>query len=441
LLPASCFLLPASYFQLLWRLAILSLPWQTRWFADASLAGWPWEQGRLSFYISWLLIIATIIFAFCIRKKNTASLSRLFSFKNIVLVSALVIISLIGTGLDVRALRAAGQWWLQVAVLTAFAISLYQAGVERRKLAAWFVISLLPHVALGYWQYAVQKVYGFAWLGIALQDPTYAGVAVVEHGLFRVLRIYGGFPHPNIFGGWAAVGLIVSLFLAATAETKPRVIGWSFMSAALSVTLLLTYARSAWLAAFLGVGVLAAVAVIQAVRHRPSPISGQYLGLALTAALMLTTAVAYTQYDHVFARFDTSLRLERQSVDARAQSLAGGWETFKLHLLVGTGPNASLLDLAGRLKKPTSPAPLEPAHSVPLLALAEVGILGAVCLILLIWPLFRLFRRFDKTGLSLALAAALVPLALFDHYLWSLWAGQTLAVLVLLIIWSRPRLD
>ena len=47
-------------FELLWRLSILTLPFQTRWFHDASLAGWPWEQGRWSVYVSWGLMLGTV---------------------------------------------------------------------------------------------------------------------------------------------------------------------------------------------------------------------------------------------------------------------------------------------------------------------------------------------------------------------------------------------
>jgi hypothetical protein len=47
-----------------WRLAILALPWQTRWFAEGpALGGLPWEQGRWAFYLSYIPLGITVLMA------------------------------------------------------------------------------------------------------------------------------------------------------------------------------------------------------------------------------------------------------------------------------------------------------------------------------------------------------------------------------------------
>lgn len=405
-----------------WRLAVLSLPWQTRWFSDASLAGWPWEQGRVSFYVSWLLILATIIVSF-IRKRPTFSKKE----TRYLLVGALafVVLCVAGTGFDPRALRAAGQWAAQIILLILFGFSLWQSGVTRRQFATWVVMSLLPHVALGFWQYAIQKVIGHPWLGMATQLPENPGVSVVEHGAYRVLRMYGGFPHPNIFGGWCAVGLLLSVWLAATADSRSRALGWSFASAAISVALLLTYARGAWIAAAVGVVVMA-----WHVRKH------QFALVALAASMLAMGVVGYSQRDHILSRFDRTQRLEAKSLDARASSLKLGLDLFLRHPMFGTGPNAELLDAAHLLSAPTSRAPLEPPHDAYLLALVNVGVAGGAALLYLAWMFLRfLFRQPDR-GLSISILATLAILGLFDHYLWSLWAGQALVLTLL-----TPRLN
>ncbi len=157
------------FFSIAWRLAVLVLPWQTRWFSDASLAGWPWEQGRLSFYASWFIIITATILGFKTSSQNSSQLAptkvvrpnHFCWFIFLMLFAG----SLFFSGGASGAFRAIGQWWAQIFLLGLFVVALRRAAVSHRKITTWFVISLLPHIALGVWQYATQKVVGSSWLG------------------------------------------------------------------------------------------------------------------------------------------------------------------------------------------------------------------------------------------------------------------------------------
>jgi len=207
-------------------LSIFLLPWQTRWFQGAKLGGWNWEQGSASVYASWLLIMSVVILGFWQKRKK---ISPILTLKISGAMFVFVAISILASNFEDRALIAIIQWWLQVSLLFFFALTIYQAGISVKKLAFWFILSLIPQILLGFWQYYEQLVVGSKWLGIAAQLPENQGVSVIEHGLFRVLRIYGGFPHPNIFGGWVAIGFIVSLWLAATAVSKWRALSFSLI--------------------------------------------------------------------------------------------------------------------------------------------------------------------------------------------------------------------
>lgn len=406
-----------------WRLAILSLPWQMRWFGDASLAGWPWEQGRASVYVSWFVMLAAIVLSFM---RQRPSLSKKEIRILVVGLFAFAVLCVAGTGFDPTALRAAGQWAAQVLLLVCFGFSLWHSGVTRRQIATWIVISLAPHVALGYWQYAIQKVVGHPWLGMATQLPEQPGVSVVEHGAYRLLRMYGGFPHPNIFGGWSAVGLLLSVWLAATSDSRWRALAWSFASAAISVALLLSYARGAWIAAAVGI-----VAMLWHFRKT------QFVFVALAASLLAAGVVGYSQRDHILSRFDRTQRLEAKSLDDRASSLTFGLELVIRHPVFGTGPNAELLDAAHRLSVPMAPAPLEPPHNAALLALANLGIAGFAGLLFLAWLFVRFLRGQPDRAFPLAALLTLAILGLFDHYPWSAWAGQTLVMSTILLIVAR----
>jgi hypothetical protein len=74
-------------------------------------------------------------------------------------------------------------------------------------------------------------------------------------------------------------------------------------------------------------------------------------------------------------------------------------------------------------------------HQIPLLILAETGLVGASGILLLLVFVFRAIP-FDKRRFFLA-ATPLMIIAMLDHYLWSYWSGQVLASFC--IIWYVLR--
>lgn len=422
-------------FAFAWRAAILTLPWQVRWFRDAELAGWPWEQGRASFYISWFFLFSTIVLGLFVRHHPTSVRRMRFP---VLLIALFSVVTFVGAGTDARAFAASAQWWAQASILLLFVVTLLRSSVPVRALAVWFAISLVPHAFLGAWQYAEQRVWGHAWLGMATQLPEWPGVSVVEHGEFRVLRVYGGFPHPNIFGGWLAAGLVVATWLASTAASKRPALGWSAAAALFSVVLLLTYARGAWIAAAVGIASLFFGLLAKPTADRP-PDGWSFAFVALFVSLLSVAIVGFSQADHVFARFDPTARLEAKSVDVRAQSLRDGIRLFREHPFVGTGPNAALLALHRIQGAPErSSAPLEPPHNAFLVAAVDVGAAGIALLAAAAFVIWRTSRGTKRSALFLPLLSVAFVVAMFDHYPWTLWAGQSLVALAALMA-LRPR--
>lgn len=419
-------------FDISWRAAILILPWQTRWFSDVTLGGWPWEQGRWSAYVSWSLVVLTIMSAseFDLNRLKGQIRSRwgmLGAFLLLCSIAALIL-----NGDAALRIRAISQWWFQILLLLIFVRALWRRRVPVNTLAAWFVFSLIPHIALGWWQYASQAVLPMKWLGIAGQSPWDLGVSVVQSGSLRVLRAYGGFPHPNVLGGWLAVGFLLSVRLATSSASKKRAAFWILLSALCSAALVISFARSAWMAAILGVIPL----FIWKQPLRPArSFSMRYGVAAIVFSALCTGAVMFAQRQIVLTRFQTTERLEQKSIDARTQSLSDGWELFRAHPVIGSGPNAELIDLSAlktREQENTRTAePLEPPHNAYLLALVDLGVVGFLILAYIAMLLYRKHPRLTPILLAVSI------LALLDHYLWSLWAGQTLFALVALIISSQ----
>lgn len=407
------------YSAVAWRLAILALPWQTRWFWDAELAGWPWEQGRLSFYVAWFLLAAAILLNWRSVKKNWSAVIGQWT------LLILAVGSLLASGLDASAWQPMAQWWAQVLILALFGLSLWRTDVTRRQLAVWFVLALVPHAVLGFYQFAVQQVAASSWLGMASQLPASLGVSVIEAGGERILRAYGGFPHPNVFAGWLVIGLILCVWLAALSRTKKKMAIWAVLSGALSGVLFLTFSRSAWTAALVGV-----IGLLIYLKTDKAQLRCGLIALVISVLVVLPLAISNRAL--IQTRFDFSKRLEAKSLEVRTTSLEQGIALFKKHIIFGSGPNAELLTLAKDYPSPAI-APLEPPHNVYILALADVGVLGMLALLYLIILFVRSIWHTEQRGLATVLIFPLLILAAFDHYLWSQWAGQTLLVLVLVI--------
>jgi len=410
-------------FDVAWRLAVLSLPWQTRWYREASLAGWPWEQGSWAIYVSWISLAAAIVLGNTGLRREDPSAKTLSRTDKALLW--IVGITLAISFLASDSYAASAQWLMEVGLLAAFVFTLLRQRIPARSLAVWFVVSLIPQACLAYWQYAVQRVDAIKWLGVAFQSPKQLGVSVVEFADLRYLRAYGGMPHPNILGGWLAVGVIVAWHEAWRSASKRAVLAWSAAAAVLAGATVLTFSRSAFLAAALG---LAALAVLFFRRRKDERSSAQFGVLAMVVTLAFAGIVAFAQREVLLARTDQGNRLVVQSSDARLLSYADGWQVLKDRPFFGSGPNAELASLA-RVKFNTEikrlRQPLESPHNTFFLLAVDFGALGAVVFLWAVW-------RFRKTLLRRWwIFPPLIVLAALDHYLWSYWSGLALAAVVL----------
>lgn len=376
-------------------------------------------------YVSWFVLLATVVVGFLLPSKEPQKekRSRLVWVFSAILFS----VTIIATRLDRQTLTAVLQWWAQVMLLGACIVSVKRQQVPWKTLATWFMISLIPFTILGFVQYATQEVWGGKWLGIAAQLSQNSGVSVVEHGAYRILRVYGGFSHPNIFGGWLAIGVLTSLLMSLKVESKRDAIFCALTASSFSVALLLTYARSAWLAMVIA-GTILLVHVFRTRR------ASQFFWLALVASFLSVAIVGFSQRDHILARGDTSSRLESLSVNTRIASLQDGVDTLLMHPLIGTGPNAELY-VTWVAEQPfdmlnPSPVPFESPHNVFLLAVENFGFIGMAIIIALLFLVVRTPTR--RLGV-IAFFAPLLIIGLFDHYFWSYWSGQSLVALAILL--------
>ncbi len=293
------------------------------------IGGLPWEQGRLSIYLSWIPLLFTIFFA-CARFKQD------LEDKPLSVSDWTVVIGMLLLGLPAFVSiypQASWQWLTQVGLLAFFAWSLRQLHVGRREFLMWSIVAILPHALLAVWQYATQFVIGSKWLGIATQNPADLGVSVIEVAGRRMLRAYGGFPHPNILGGWLAFGLAAVVLLGSYDESRRRRIGLAITGILFSLALVFSFSRAAWIAAAIGV-----IAVLAFAWQKTWSRKEIRRALLIPLVIIVTTVGSvFVVRDVVSVRAQTETRLEAKSVHERSDALAASWRLVGEEWWLGQG--------------------------------------------------------------------------------------------------------
>lgn len=400
-------------------LALALLPWQTRWIAvSGTMDGSPWEYGTVSLYASELLVLAAFALYGRLRLRRFGAFLMPLAWVLVAcaLSAALSRIPLVAFGFAFHAAMA----------MLLFLLLLDERTDPTEALTA-FVAGLIPAAVLGWEQVLAGSSFPQKWLGLALHDAAVPGQSVVESlSGERTLRAYGPLPHPNAFGGFLGVGLWALAVMAFRLRDHARRHWLAVPAMLLAATLVITFSRGAWIAAALAAG-FGVAALLWHGRLRAH--TGIPLIWATLFALLVTLLAFHTQ---LFTRFTPGARLEARSLAERSASYREAPEVLALSPFAGAGPSLYTLALAD--VRPGAPAyAYQPVHNAFALYLAEVGLLGALLVIPLLrrgWTSVRAIpvrseRIFAFSGLIL-----LIALAAFDHYLWSLWAGLSLAAVV-----------
>jgi hypothetical protein len=296
---------------------------------------------------------------------------------------------------------------------------------------AWFAVAIAPvsagwlalgvvcsgcvEAALALAQFARQQPLvpdslGLPWLPGS--DLTLGGTPVVlDPSGNRLLRAFGTFPHPNILGGYLALALVLLPWVLGTRRRA-----WAGVSVGLLLAggLLVSFSRAAWLAAAVGLGVWWLTAT-----RRRIPWRLVASGLAVLTLVLLVSPVGALVGVRLSPR--PANDLERGSIEQRLSLDRSALSLIKRHPTLGVGAgNFGEASLAEGLQAIFG----EPAHSVPLLIVAETGVPGALAGLALAVGVLLVARR---SPAALAGCCALTVLMLLDHYLWTMAPGRVIA--------------
>ncbi len=263
----------------------------------------------------------------------------------------------------------------------------------------------LLEALLGFFQFASHRSLGLGFLGEPVLDPMNGAVARTFVSGGRLMRAYGTFPHPNILAAFLVLALAAwaHLFLA---HRRPIL----FLPGIFIVLLglILTFSRSGWVAACIAIFLI----LIDA-RTRVSARTGE---LILVFALSLFVLLPIFSWG-VFPRL---------SVGARDYAITERVSGYKAALLrIGTHPA-----FGGGLTLRMAP---DPAHSLYLTVLDEIGIVGLIAFLLFVfYALLRgIYAKLAGLRTFAAMLVALLAMGVIDHFLWTLRPGIAMLFLVI----------
>jgi len=304
------------------------------------------------------------------------------------------------------------RWFLAIALY--FTLILLNPPIER--FVQVFLCSLALQVVIGMGQVILSQPLGIPGeLALELSNPRAAVIYATGEAW---LRAYGMTFHPNVFSGFLMAGLILGLPLLNRAV-------WRILWFWLTVGLLLTFSRSAWLATIICLPIAAGMLAWKINPLRRSIIimfSGLCVFGLVMGVVLLKPIVARTFVSNSYS--------ELASIDGRRELIQVAMTTIRDHPLTGIGAgNFPLAQLEQNTKEPA-----HYVHNVIFLLAAEEGLIGGlVWLALWLVPLFFLSGYFHNPW-AIVFAAAwfgLGSISLWDSYPWALEYGRLLTVVLL----------
>lgn len=311
-------------------------------------------------------------------------------------------------------------------------LGVYLFLVNDRLTPIWVVIPLglgiLLQTVVGYEQFTLQRSLGLAEWGELTLNPAVSGISILNDGNQRILRAYGLTEHPNILGGFFAVGLLFLLgyFLASSNSRRARALVLPPLILGV-IGLLLTFSRAAALAFLVGAALLLFFAAWRA-RTEVWELPGIVLALGLMLAAVTMPIIVNRQLigERIgVANSFSDNPLEQRSFAERVALIESAARVFVGHGIVGVGNGAlplAMFKLDDQFPKQYN---LQPAHFVLLDVMAELGVAGGfLWLWLLAAPVVVLWRRKGSAArdpwfvTTAAVMLALTVIGFLDYYPW-----------------------
>lgn len=406
---------------------IFLLPLQTRYIWRAGMLNeGPWEYSTIALYGTDILILLTLLMAlivdFATNKENFKNRKYWLAILGLGIVSCL---SLFLAGEKTLVLYGLAK----LAVGVALFWLIYTSSLSWKKIMAVFLVMVALQGTFAVWQFSQQATPANKWLGLAAHAPADLGASVVEitspAGYSeRWLRAYGSLDHPNMLGGFLAIGLLAAIWLLINTERGPR---QRIKELALSLVIILgtaglffSFSRASVLAYGLGLAIL----FITHFKKWPRLLLSLFLIVAVSGVLVWQYGYLYVSRAQNIAVSNVDKRLEAKSLSERAEYLEQAKILIKRHPLLGVGLGNFGVAVSATINPKQISYYYQPVHNVFYLVASEAGLAGLILFILFLsFLIIDVFKVARANSLPLALLGALIVIMAFDHWLWSLHFG------------------
>lgn len=280
----------------------------------------------------------------------------------------------------------------------------------------WGVTTMLVFQSgVAIWQFVLQKsLFGYWFLG-ETNLFNFAGIATQTIIGREFILPSGTTSHPNVLAGILVIGAIVFW------QRRQNVPHWltQIVFALTFAALILTTSISALLAGGFVLGFVFGKERLDQVQKK--------LLLSGLWSLILIVPLTISQLTAV----STNPSIVRRAV-LNQVAIGQFWQ----QPLFGVGLNSFTSNLATNNSFRALERFIQPAHNVPLLVLAETGLVGVFGVLgIFVW----LRRQRYSLDTLIIFSCLVVPLLSLDHYLYTLESGRLSMVLLLLIVLQKPK--
>jgi hypothetical protein len=427
-------------FNLFFCFVIFLIPWQSRFiYKEVTLGGQIWQYGLLSLYASLIvLLLAALVFGS--QHRDQWHLSK-YKWWYVLVFYALV-------SSICRPLPYLGLYYLLFIFGTILFIFLAQY-VKKKNILWALLLSGLIQGILAIYQSITQSVSANKWLGIAEQLAQNRGVSVLEIGDMRILRAYGSLSHPNMLAGFLVLAILVALYLWHDVYVQSEKVDWQikkiqkytisvcsiiFSLVLMNFALLATFSRSALLALIITLLFILIFSLVKKDKLTIYIVSKYFI-------FMLMVFWAFNMYypNLWLSRLDLNNRLETKSIQDRQTTYTQLDWTKPREIIFGQGLGLNTY-LVYQKNTPLSVDEVQPIHNWFLLALAEVGLVGVLIFLILLYVYLKNSFTKNKNNIWFGgFVLLLLLLGLFDHYLWTSWTGWLMVGVVVAIIYNHQE--
>lgn len=342
-------------------------------------------------------------------------------------------------------------WLLRAAQGIILIWLLTKINFSKIKLLGSFVVSMTLAAGLGIYQFLSQNALASKWLGLAMHTASQLGESVVEFGQERWLRAYGPLPHPNILAGFLLVAIIFCVWLINDLrqttndkrQKKPNLL-LVVSCMLLIVSLFFSFSRAAWLV----FGLLVVCWVVRLIRNKELK-NDLFKLLVVCCLLLVILSIIYWPLVKTRLGAGEPQRLEVMSNQQRVVGYGEALGLIQDNLWLGVGLGNYTAALQS-LRPDLAAWDYQPVHNVCVLVLTEVGLIGIILVLFLLFFYKKRYKDtkeikrsslFKSSPVLLYCFITILLLFFFDHFWWTLPSGLLLVFLLVGLLINRKTED